>query len=313
MGPKPKPTGDKSGSKAEKKPEKKNEKKPATAPAAAASSSGSAAAAAPKAAAPKAAKAPAAAAAKPAAAKGAAKPAASRPATAGAKVSAKPAAAKTASAGKGAAKGAAAKKGGAGTGAAAKGGKSALKAAVKGTGKPQAAGKKPLVKTVKKVDKPKRDVAPKSQKGGKVVKVQTPVKKALKIKMKVLKRASGTRKRKIRTTVKFRRPKTFMPPRNPKYPRKSVPSRNRMDGYNIIKFPLTTEAAMKKIEDNNTLVFVVHIKANKHHIKTAVKKLYDIDVAKVNTLIRPDGKKKAYVRLARDYDALDVANKIGII
>jgi hypothetical protein len=28
---------------------------------------------------------------------------------------------------------------------------------------------------------------------------------------------------------------------------------------------------------------------------------------------RPDGKKKAYVRLARDYDALDVANKIGII
>ncbi|KAG8285815.1 60S ribosomal protein L23 [Homalodisca vitripennis] len=86
-----------------------------------------------------------------------------------------------------------------------------------------------------------------------------------------------------------------------------------MDAYNIIKFPLTTEAAMKKIEDNNTLVFIVHIGANKHHIKTAVKKLYDIDVAKVNTLIRPDGKKKAYVRLARDYDALDVANKIGII
>lgn len=59
-----------------------------------------------------------------------------------------------------------------------------------------------------------------------------------------------------------------------------------MDAYNIIKYPLTTEAAMKKIEDNNTLVFVVHIKANKHHIRTAVKKLYDIDVAKVNTLIR---------------------------
>jgi hypothetical protein len=28
---------------------------------------------------------------------------------------------------------------------------------------------------------------------------------------------------------------------------------------------------------------------------------------------RPDGKKKAYVRLTADYDALDVANKIGII
>lgn len=99
----------------------------------------------------------------------------------------------------------------------------------------------------------------------------------------------------------------------PKYTRKSVPNRNRMDAFNIIKYPLTTEAAMKKIEDNNTLVFLVHSRANKHHIRAAVKKLYDIDVAKVNTLIRPDGKKKAYVRLARDYDALDVANKIGII
>uniref|UniRef100_A0A8C0KQN5 Ribosomal protein L23a n=1 Tax=Canis lupus dingo TaxID=286419 RepID=A0A8C0KQN5_CANLU len=69
---------------------------------------------------------------------------------------------------------------------------------------------------------------------------------------------------------------------------------------------------MKKIEDNNTLVFIVDVKVNKHQIKQAVK-LYDIDVAKVNTLIRPDGEKKAYVRLAPDYDALDVANKIGII
>jgi len=33
----------------------------------------------------------------------------------------------------------------------------------------------------------------------------------------------------------------------------------------------------------------------------------------VSSYYRPDGQKKAYVRLAPDYDALDVANKIGII
>ncbi|KAJ8533956.1 hypothetical protein K7X08_007280 [Anisodus acutangulus] len=48
-------------------------------------------------------------------------------------------------------------------------------------------------------------------------------------------------------------------------------------------------------------------------IKDAVKKMYDIQAKKVNTLIRPDGTKKAYVRLTPDYVALDVANKIGII
>ena len=59
-----------------------------------------------------------------------------------------------------------------------------------------------------------------------------------------------------------------------------------MDQFSIVKYPLTTESAMKKIEDNNTLVFIVHKQSNKPQIKTAVKKLYDIDVSKVNTLIR---------------------------
>jgi hypothetical protein len=64
----------------------------------------------------------------------------------------------------------------------------------------------------------------------------------------------------VRTSVKFYRPKTFRPQRTPKYPRKSTPRRNRMDAYSIIKHPLTTESAMKKIEDNNTLVFICDIK-----------------------------------------------------
>merc|ERR1712191_31437 len=147
----------------------------------------------------------------------------------------------------------------------------------------------------------------------KVTKTKIATSKALSAQRKVIKGINGTRTRKVRTSVQFRRPKTFRPPRNPKYPRQSAPKRSKMDAYNIIKHPLTTESAMKKIEDNNTLVFIVHTKANKHQIRTSVKKLYDIDVAKVNTLNRPDGQKKAYVRLAPDYDALDVANKIGII
>uniref|UniRef100_G1TEW2 Large ribosomal subunit protein uL23 n=1 Tax=Oryctolagus cuniculus TaxID=9986 RepID=G1TEW2_RABIT len=136
--------------------------------------------------------------------------------------------------------------------------------------------------------------------------------KALKAKKAVLK-GIHSHKKKIRMSPTFQRPKTLRLRRQPKYPRKSTPRRNKLDHYAIIEFPLTTELAMKKTEDNNTLVFIVDVKANKHQIKQAVKKLYDIDVAKVNTLIRPDGEKKAYVRLAPDYDALDVANKIGII
>lgn len=92
--------------------------------------------------------------------------------------------------------------------------------------------------------------------------------------------------KKIRTSVTFHRPRTLKKDRNPKYPRISAPPRNKLDHYQILKYPLTTESAMKKIEDNNTLVFIVDIRADKKKIKDAVKKMYDIQAKKVNTLIR---------------------------
>merc|ERR1712183_404075 len=126
-------------------------------------------------------------------------------------------------------------------------------------------------------------------------------KKALNAKKAVLKGLHSHKKKKVRKSVHFHLPKTLRLPRAPKYPRKSVAKRCKLDSYAIVRNPLTTESAMKKIDDNNTLVFIVDIKANKPQIKMAVKKLYDIDVAKVNTMIY-NGRKKAYVKLASDYD-----------
>jgi len=74
--------------------------------------------------------------------------------------------------------------------------------------------------------------------------------------------------------------------RSPKYLRKAIPSEARLDEHKIIINPLNTESAMKKIEENNTLVFICDVKANKAQIKGALKKLYDIDCAKINTLVR---------------------------
>ena len=53
---------------------------------------------------------------------------------------------------------------------------------------------------------------------------------------------------------------------------------------------------MRKTEDNDTLVFTEGVKANKNQVKQAMK-LCNSDMATVNTLIRPDGEKKAYVQL----------------
>merc|ERR1712159_751532 len=112
---------------------------------------------------------------------------------------------------------------------------------------------------------------------------------------KAITKGKSTQQRKIRTNIRFHLPHTLSKDRD-------------------LKYPLTTESAMKKIEENNTLVFIVDVRASKSQIKEAIKKMYEpIDVLKINTLVRPDGQKKAYVHLTQDFDALDVANKIGII
>ncbi|CAL2029638.1 CBN-RPL-25.2 protein [Caenorhabditis brenneri] len=137
--------------------------------------------------------------------------------------------------------------------------------------------------------------------------------KAIQAKKAVVKGNKTNIRKNVRTSVHFRRPKTLETPRAPRFTRKSAPARSKLDSFRVIKAPHTTESSMKKIEDHNTLVFLVDEKANKHHIKKAIYALYNVKAVKVNTLITPLQEKKAFVRLASDYDALDVANKIGFI
>lgn len=139
------------------------------------------------------------------------------------------------------------------------------------------------------------------------------IKKAQSAKKAATKGQFTTIKKKIVTSATFRRPKTLELPRNPKYVRKSIHKVNKLDQYSILRNPLTTESAMKNIESHNTLVFICDVRANKHQIKSAMKKMYDVKVERINTLIRPDGKKKAFIKLSPDTDALDIANKIGFI
>ena len=127
------------------------------------------------------------------------------------------------------------------------------------------------------------------------------------------KKVVAVRQRKAYTRPQFRRPHTYRKPVMKRPSNNTHAIQNKYDEFRVIKYPLTTDLAMKKIEDNNTLTFIVDSRVNKTQIKKAVKDLYSVKVAKVNTLIRPDGEKKAYMRLAPSQDALDVASKIGVL
>ncbi|MEA3378575.1 MAG: 50S ribosomal protein L23 [Nanoarchaeota archaeon] len=81
----------------------------------------------------------------------------------------------------------------------------------------------------------------------------------------------------------------------------------------IIKYPLSTEKAVRLMEMENKLVFIVALKSTKREIKLAVESMFKVKVKKVNTLILPSGKKKAYITLAMETPARDVATQLGML
>lgn len=86
-----------------------------------------------------------------------------------------------------------------------------------------------------------------------------------------------------------------------------------MDPYAIIMKPQLTEKSMNAIDQNNELTFVVRKTANKAQVKAAFEKLYDVKVERVNTQIRiTTGEKLAYIKLAAEHSAEDIAMKMGV-
>ncbi len=80
----------------------------------------------------------------------------------------------------------------------------------------------------------------------------------------------------------------------------------------IVKYPVSSEKAIRLMEAENKLVFVVDIKAEKPEIKKAIEELFKAKVKDVNTLVTK-GQKRAYVRFAPETPAIDIATSLGLM
>ena len=76
--------------------------------------------------------------------------------------------------------------------------------------------------------------------------------------------------------------------------------------------PIVTEKAVMMIEAQNILTFSLDRVKTKPQIKKEIEELFDIKVAKVKTLIRGN-QKYAYVKLNKEFPAIDIATKLGLI
>ncbi len=76
--------------------------------------------------------------------------------------------------------------------------------------------------------------------------------------------------------------------------------------------PITSEKAVKLIDVDNVLLFETDRRQTKDEIAKEVSEIFSVKVVAVRTLIR-NNKKYAYVKLAKENPAIDVATKLGMI
>ena len=75
---------------------------------------------------------------------------------------------------------------------------------------------------------------------------------------------------------------------------------------------LATEKAVMMIERDNIITFETEMTSTKEKIKNEIEEMFKVKVEKVKALIRKN-KKYAYIKLKKDFLAIDVATKLGLM
>ncbi len=76
--------------------------------------------------------------------------------------------------------------------------------------------------------------------------------------------------------------------------------------------PIVTEKAVMMIEKDNVLTFEVDKKLTKTEVKKEIEEIFEVKVKSVK-IVNKQGKKYAYVKLKKEFLAMDLATKLGII
>lgn len=80
-----------------------------------------------------------------------------------------------------------------------------------------------------------------------------------------------------------------------------------------ILYPLISEKAVNMIERENKVCFIVGKKASKKEVKEEVEKAHQVKVDSVNILNDRKGRKKAMVKINKEFKADAIATKLGVV
>lgn len=85
------------------------------------------------------------------------------------------------------------------------------------------------------------------------------------------------------------------------------------EGKTVLKYPLATEKSVGIVDRNNIITYIVDSRASKTEIKKEFERNFSVKVKNINTINLPNNAKKAFIKLAKGYNAADVAVKLKLV
>lgn len=84
--------------------------------------------------------------------------------------------------------------------------------------------------------------------------------------------------------------------------------------WDLIDYPVTSEKAVRLIEDENKLIFQLkRINIWREEVKKSFEDEFKVKLDKINILITRKGTKRAILKLKPEFHAGDIGVKLGII
>ncbi|MGC8587190.1 MAG: 50S ribosomal protein L23 [Candidatus Micrarchaeia archaeon] len=81
----------------------------------------------------------------------------------------------------------------------------------------------------------------------------------------------------------------------------------------VLMYPVSTEKAINMINKDNIITFVVDSRAKKTEIVKDFESTFGVKVKDISTMVSPQNTKKAFIRLAPEYKATDIAIKLKLV
>jgi len=78
-------------------------------------------------------------------------------------------------------------------------------------------------------------------------------------------------------------------------------------------YPLATEKAIRLIESDNVITFIVADKATKNGVQKEFQEKFKAKAQAIRIVRTTGGTKKAYIKLPRSQPAIDVATQLGLM